>query len=70
MATPTRPKHCAFCATGNHRHCVGECACGERAHVPDVATAAAMRRYQRPDLVALPDEALATQYRQHTGEAA
>jgi hypothetical protein len=35
--------------------------------VPDVETAAAMRRYVRPDLAKLPVEELATQYRKVTG---
>jgi hypothetical protein len=48
----------------NHVHCVGECACGAREHDPDVDTAAAMRRFERPDQHRLPAEQLATEWRQ------
>jgi hypothetical protein len=59
---------CAHCATGNHRACSrANCTCGARRHDPDVETAAAMRRYQRPDLHRLPVEELATQWRRATG---
>lgn len=68
MATrTTEVTYCAHCAQGHHLACIGNgCQCGERAHDPDVETAAAMRRYQRPDLVAVAPEILATQWRQVT----
>lgn len=60
---------CAHCAQGHHFNCRGGCSCADRQHDPDVETAAAMRLYQRPDLVRemLPTEVLATQYRRATG---
>lgn len=56
------PSYCAPCAMHNHSFCSGDCACAERRHNPDVETAAAMRRYERPDLSRLPVERLASDW--------
>jgi len=57
----TRPVYCPACAVHNHGNCRrADCACATRGHVPDVDTAAAMRRYERPDLAKLPTESLAS----------
>jgi hypothetical protein len=54
--------YCAYCAMHNHSLCAGDCACGGRAHNPDVETAAAMRRYEAPDQRTLPTERLASDW--------
>jgi len=58
----TTTSYCAPCAMHNHRSCIGVCACGERGHNPDTVTAAAMRRYERPDDAGLPLEQLASDW--------
>lgn len=74
MSAPAR-RYCPLCANGAHRSCTGQapalggsCECADRAHDPDVETAAAMRLYQRPDLAGagLPVERLATDWRTST----
>lgn len=55
-------QYCAYCAVHNHGNCVGECACSEREHNPDVETAAAMRRYENPTEAKLPVEQLASNW--------
>jgi hypothetical protein len=63
MPRKGRMPACTFCANHCHRLCRnGECACGARGHRPDVETAAAMRRYERPDMAALPVERLASDW--------
>lgn len=59
MATAT---YCPPCAMHNHGNCTGVCNCATRYHNPDVETAAAMRRYERPDLAKLPVEKLASDW--------
>lgn len=64
MATRTASlvAHCAFCAMHNHGHCVGACACADRAHNPDTETAAAMRSYESPGEARLPVETRASNW--------
>lgn len=68
--TATR-RYCPACAMHDHSRCTGmapalggTCECGDRAHNPDVETAATMRLYERPDLAAarLPVEELASSW--------
>lgn len=60
--TAALPTYCAACAMHNHGNCSGACACATRSHNPDVETAAAMRRYERPDQHRLPTERLASDW--------
>jgi hypothetical protein len=55
---------CGHCGYGDHRHCPGgRCECDQQNHQPDDQLAAAMRLYQRPDLVGDTVENLAAEYR-------
>lgn len=67
------PAYCANCAMGGHQQCTGErtafgkpCQCGLSDHEPSVKTAAAMRRFMRPDLAKLPDDVLAASWHEAT----
>ena len=60
--TASLTAYCAQCAMHNHSTCSGDCSCAGRSHNPDVETAAAMRRYERPDLHKLPVERLASDW--------
>jgi hypothetical protein len=74
MRAQTAPKagdavYCGHCACGDHALChglalAGPCACAvEASHEPGDEMAAAMRLYQRPDLVGDTTANLAAEYR-------
>lgn len=61
--------YCNYCAHGSHTLChLDGCECADRKHDPEVRVAAAMRIYQRPDLLkdAPSLEVLASQWRKLT----
>lgn len=74
-AGPTTTLSCPYCQTHNHARCTGTvadikvakyplpCACGARAHDPDVETAARMRVCQSFAVRHLPVEVNAAAYR-------
>lgn len=50
MAKEHGPYYCGHCVWGDHRICVGDCACADAAHNPDDPLATRMGVTARPDM--------------------